>query len=166
MIFLCVETKEVNSISYQPVQPEFSIPVLRPKQKHSCFVPLQILRRTGHFGKNTKKKKKKKPRPCSHFTFLVATPLQQSFSISSLSLVFLLLHLSSKLAPLLFFFLLTNVFFNFLCFLFLSNKSILIKNAKCYFLASKTQKTPPSKLVYAIKFAILLQCTLIFESAL
>ena len=163
MIFLCVETKEVNSISYRPVQPEFSILVLRPEQKHSCFVLLQIPRRTGHFGKNTPKKKN--PDLAVTSTFLAATTLQQSFSISSLSLVFLLLHLLSKLAPLLFFFLLTNFSFNFLCFLFLSNKSILIKNAKCYkcyFLASETQKTPPSKLVYAIKFAILLQCTLIF----
>ena len=86
--------------------------------EYGCFVPLQIPGRTGRFGKNTGyrpqnenrpvkckptvKKKKDTQIPTVASTFLVATPLHQSSSISFLSLVLLLLlHLSSRVAPLL-----------------------------------------------------------------
>ena len=94
--------------------------------------------RTGHSEKNTryrpenenrpvksteKKKKKKKNQTLQSLPLFWQRRLfARSSSISSLSLVFLLHHLSSKLAPLLLFFLLTDFYFNFLGFLFLSNK--------------------------------------------
>ena len=107
--------KKVDSVLYRP---EFAVLVLRSEQKYGCFVPLQIPGRTGRFGKNTGyrpenenrpvkckptvKKKKDTQIPTVASTFLVATPLHQSSSISFLSLVLLLLlHLSSRVAPLL-----------------------------------------------------------------
>ena len=59
-------------------------------------------------------------------TFLAATPLRRSLILHLLFVFGVLLHLSSKLAPLLFFFLLTDVSFNFLCFLFLSNNRLYL----------------------------------------
>ena len=78
--------------------------------------------RTGRFGKNTgyrpenenrpvkckpTKKKKKIPRPCGRFHFSssdATSPIILHLLFVFDSLLFLLLHLSSKLAPLLFFF--------------------------------------------------------------